>query len=131
MPKKSKIKSDFHTNKPMFELLFKVTLLNINDLDSSLPSVVSFFFFYRSSSMYSPRMILVVCHQRRQKSFDGKWRNLLFHVLYMYYLYPKRMVHEGCVFIFVASTTVWLRFEDESFRGRRSDENQSSASNDD
>ena len=31
----------FHTNKPMFVLLYKETLLNINELDSSLPCVVS------------------------------------------------------------------------------------------
>ena len=40
--KKSEIKSAFHTNKPMFVLLYKETFLNISDLDSSLPSVVSF-----------------------------------------------------------------------------------------
>ena len=39
--KKSEIESVFHTNKPMFVLLYKETLLNINDLDSSLPSFVS------------------------------------------------------------------------------------------
>ena len=39
--KKSEIKSAFHTNKPMFVLLYKETLLNINDLDSYLPRVVS------------------------------------------------------------------------------------------
>ena len=39
--KKSEIKSAFHTNKPMFMLLYKEALLNINDLDSSLPRVVS------------------------------------------------------------------------------------------
>ena len=39
--KKSEIKSCFHTNKPMFVLLYKETLLNINGLDSFLPSVVS------------------------------------------------------------------------------------------
>ena len=54
----------------------------------------------------------------------------------MYDLHLKGMVHGGCVFIFVPSTTLWLRFEDESFRGRgggggggggwgRDDENQS------
>ena len=54
----------------------------------------------------------------RQRRFNAKWRrNLLVHVLYMYYLYPKRMVRGGCVFIFMSSTTLWLRFEDESFRG--------------
>ena len=67
--------------------------------------------------MYSPRMILVVCHSRRQKSFNAKWRNRLVHVLYMYYLYLKRMVRGGYVFIFVPSKILWLRFEDESFRG--------------
>ena len=39
--KKSEIKSVFYSNKPMFVLLYKQTLLKINDLDSSLPSVVS------------------------------------------------------------------------------------------
>ena len=39
--KKSKVNSVFHTNKPMFVLLYKETLLNINDLDSSLPTIVS------------------------------------------------------------------------------------------
>ena len=39
--KKSEIKSIFHTNKLMFMLLYKETLLNINDLDSTLLSVVS------------------------------------------------------------------------------------------
>ena len=41
MQKKIEVKSAFHSNKPMFVLLYKETLLNINDLDSSLPSVVS------------------------------------------------------------------------------------------
>ena len=36
----------------------------------------------------------------------------------MYYLHPKRMDLGGCVFIFMSSITLWLRFEDESFRGR-------------
>ena len=39
--KKSEVKSVFYTNKPMFVLLYKETLLKINDLDSSLPGVVS------------------------------------------------------------------------------------------
>ena len=39
--KKSEIKNDFYTNKPLFVLLYKETILNFNDLDSSLPSVVS------------------------------------------------------------------------------------------
>ena len=39
--KKSEIKSVFYSNKPLFVLLYKEMLLNINDLDSSLPSVVS------------------------------------------------------------------------------------------
>ena len=38
--KKSEIKSVFYSNKPMFILLYKETLLNIKNLDSSLPSVV-------------------------------------------------------------------------------------------
>ena len=39
--KYSELKSVFYSNKPMFVLLYKETLLNINNLDSSLPSVVS------------------------------------------------------------------------------------------
>ena len=39
--KNSEIKTAFYSNKPMFVLLYKETLLNINDLDSSLPSIVS------------------------------------------------------------------------------------------
>ena len=39
--KKSEIKSVFYTNKPMFVLLYKEALLNINKLDSTLPSVFS------------------------------------------------------------------------------------------
>ena len=39
--KKSEIKSAFYSNKPMFVLLYKETLLNINDLDSSFLSVIS------------------------------------------------------------------------------------------
>ena len=46
--KDSELKSVFYSNKHMFVLLYKETLLNNNDLDSSLPSVVS---CYRSSSM--------------------------------------------------------------------------------
>ena len=49
--------------------------------------------------MYSSKMVRVVCHLRRQRSFIAKWRNLLVHVLYMYYLYPKRMGCGGCVLI--------------------------------
>ena len=40
--KRSEIKSAFYSNKPMFVLLYKVVLFNLNDLDSSLPSVISF-----------------------------------------------------------------------------------------
>ena len=39
--KDSELKSAFYSNKPMFVLLYKETLLNISDLDSSFPSVVS------------------------------------------------------------------------------------------
>ena len=39
--KASEVKRALLLNKPMFVLLYKETLLNINDLDSSLPSVVS------------------------------------------------------------------------------------------
>ena len=39
--KDSEPKSAFYSNKPIFVLLYKETLLNINDLDSSLPNVVS------------------------------------------------------------------------------------------
>ena len=39
LQKNSDFKSVFNSNKPMFVLLYKKTLLNINDLDSSLPSV--------------------------------------------------------------------------------------------
>ena len=39
--KDSELKSAFYSNKPMFVLLYKEMLLNINDLDSSLPSAVS------------------------------------------------------------------------------------------
>ena len=38
--KHSEIKSAFYTTKPIFVFLYKETLLNINHLDSSLPSVV-------------------------------------------------------------------------------------------
>ena len=47
-----------------------------------------------------------------------KRRNLLVHVLYMYYLIPKRIDRGGYVFIFMPLTTLWLRFGDESFRGK-------------
>ena len=69
--KMSEIKSVFYTNKPMFVLLYKEALLNINELDSTLPSVFSSLL----QEFYSPRMILVVCHPRRQRSFNAKWRN--------------------------------------------------------
>ena len=39
--KDSELKTTFYSNKPMYVLLYKETLLNINDLDYSLPSVVS------------------------------------------------------------------------------------------
>ena len=39
--KDSELKSAFYSNKPMFVLLYKEMLLNNNDLDSSLSSVVS------------------------------------------------------------------------------------------
>ena len=58
----------------MFVLLYKETLLETNDLDSSLPSIVS------------SLMTLVICHPRRQKRFKAKWRNLLVHV----FLDPKK-----------------------------------------
>ena len=41
MQKKSEINSVFYTNKPMLVLLYKKVLLNINELDSTLPSVFS------------------------------------------------------------------------------------------
>ena len=39
--KNSEIKTAFYSNKPMFVLLYKEMLLNINYLDFSLPSIVS------------------------------------------------------------------------------------------
>ena len=39
--KDSELKSVFYSKKPMFVLLYNETLLKINDLDSSLPSIVS------------------------------------------------------------------------------------------
>ena len=33
-------------------------------------------------------------------------------------LEPKNDRRGGCVFIFMPSTTLWVRFEDESFRGK-------------
>ena len=39
--KDSELKNAFYSNKPMFVVLYKETFFNINDLDSSLPSVVS------------------------------------------------------------------------------------------
>ena len=39
--KDSELKSVFYSKKPMFVLLYKETLLETNDLDSSLPSIVS------------------------------------------------------------------------------------------
>ena len=39
--KDSELKSVFYSNKHMFVPLYKETLLNNNELDSSLPSVVS------------------------------------------------------------------------------------------
>ena len=39
--KDSELKSVFYSKKPMFVLLYKETLLEINNLDSSLPSIVS------------------------------------------------------------------------------------------
>ena len=39
--KDSELKSAFYSNKPMFVLLYNETLLNNNDLDSSLSSVLS------------------------------------------------------------------------------------------
>ena len=41
--KKSEIKSAFYTNKPMLVLLYKETLLNINELDSTLLKGLFFF----------------------------------------------------------------------------------------
>ena len=39
--KKSEIKSVFYTNKSMFAFFYKDALLNINEFDSTLPSVFS------------------------------------------------------------------------------------------
>ena len=39
--KDSELMSAFYSNKPMIVLLYKEMFLNINDLDSSLPNVVS------------------------------------------------------------------------------------------
>ena len=103
----------------MFVLLYKETLLNINDLDSSLPSVVSSLlqefedvFLEDDSSSFpleetkelqcqveeliSPCVVHVLLVSKK----DGAWR-----------------MRRGCVFIFVPPTTLWLRFEDESFQG--------------
>ena len=72
--KNSEIKIAFYTNKSMLVLLYKETLLNINDLDFFFV-YCCFFFIYRSSRIYSPMMVQVVCHPRRQRSFIAKWRN--------------------------------------------------------
>ena len=39
--KDSELNSAFYSKKPMFVLLYKQTLLETNDLDSLLPSIVS------------------------------------------------------------------------------------------
>ena len=57
--KRSEIKSVFYSNKPMFVPLYKEALFNLNDLDSSLPSVVSS--MLQKFRMYSRRMVLVAC----------------------------------------------------------------------
>ena len=84
-------------------------LFNINDLDSSFPSVV-FSLLQEFEDVFledGPSSLPL----EETKAFNAKWRNLIVHVLYMYYLYPKMMVNGGCVFIFVPSTTLSLRFK--------------------
>ena len=64
--KDSELKSAFYSNKPMY----KETFLNINDLDSSFPSVVSS--LLQEFKYVILEDVLRVCHQRRQKSFKAK-----------------------------------------------------------
>ena len=99
----------------MFVLLYKETLLNISDLDSSLPSVVSsllqefeYVFPDDDPSGLPPEetkrlqcqveKLISSCavHVRLASKRDGAWRM--------------------CIY-FVPSIALWLRFEDESFRG--------------
>ena len=111
--KKSEIKSVFYSNKPMFVLLYKETLLNINDLDSSLPSVVSSL-LYEFEDVFlgdSPSSLPL----EETKELQCPVEELTSSCVFLYYLYPKRMVCGECVFIFVPSTKLWLRFKDESF----------------
>ena len=100
----------------MFVLLYKETLLEINDLDSSLPSIVSS--LLQEFKYVIPEDDPGDLPPEETKEIQSKWRNLLVHVLYMYYLIPKKMECGGYVFIFIPSTTLWLRFGDESFRGK-------------
>ena len=57
----------------MFGLLYKETLLNINGLDSSLPSVV--FSLLQEFKDVFPEDGPRVFHMRRQRSLNAKWRN--------------------------------------------------------
>ena len=92
--KKSEIRSVFYTNKPMFVLVYKETLLNINDLGSSLPSIVSSSLQAFEDGLCGLPPFKGIEHQidlvlelqfkinllirlipRKQRSFNAKWRN--------------------------------------------------------
>ena len=58
--KASDVNSVFYTNKPIFELLYKETCFNTNELDKPLPNiVVSLLQEYRMCFL---TMCLVDCH---------------------------------------------------------------------
>ena len=114
--KDSELKSAFYSNKSMFVLLYKETFLNINDLDSSSPSVVSSLLqeFKYVILEDDPKGLPLEEIKELKSQVEELISPCVLHVL----LEPKKMDCGGCVFIFILATTLWLRFEDESFRGR-------------
>ena len=116
--KDSELKSAFYSNKPMFILLYKEKLLSNNDLYSSLPSVVSS--LLQEFKYVIPEDDPNGLPPDETKEFQSQvWELISPCVPHVLLLEPKKNGPWRMCIYFMSSTTLWLRFEDESFLGRR------------
>ena len=99
----------------MFVLLYKETLLETDDLDSSLPSIVSS--LLQEFKYVIPEDDSGNLPPKETKELKSQVKELISPCIIHVLLDPKKD-RGKCVFIFMPSTTLWLRFEDEYFRRR-------------
>ena len=114
--KDSELKSAFYSKKPMFVLLYKETLFETNDLDSSFPSIVSSLLleFKYVIPEDDPSDLPPEETKELQSQVEELISPCVIHVL----LDPKKDEPWRMCIYFMSSTTLWLRFEDESFQRR-------------